>query len=77
MEQKFKIRQSHQSYDMLRELGLIVAGSAKTVRETIKARQKELGFGHLISMLQIATQPAEQTEKSLRLFAAEVMPYLR
>jgi hypothetical protein len=27
-------------------------------------------------MLQIAGQPAEQTETSLRLFASEVMPHL-
>jgi alkanesulfonate monooxygenase SsuD/methylene tetrahydromethanopterin reductase-like flavin-dependent oxidoreductase (luciferase family) len=77
IEQKFKIRKSFQSYEMLREMGLVVVGSPKTVRETIKARQKELGFGHLISMLQIGTQPAEQTDKSMRLFATEVMPHLR
>lgn len=77
IEAKFKIRQSFQSYDMLRELGLVVAGSPKTVREIIQQKQKELGFGHLISMLQIGTQPAEQTDKSMRLFATQVMPYLR
>ena len=77
IEQKFKLRQSFQSLESLLDLGMILAGSPRTVRETIMARQQELGFGHLISMLQIATQPAEQTEASLRLFATEVMPYLR
>ena len=77
IESKFKLRQSFQSFESLLEMGLIVVGSPKTVRETILARQKELGFGHLISMLQIATQPAEQTERSLRLFATQVMPYLK
>ena len=77
LEQKFKQRIGAQKLETMLDLGLIVAGSPKTVLETIKARQKELGFGHLISMLQIATQPAEQTEKSLRLFATQVMPHLR
>ena len=35
------------------------------------------GVGNLIAMLQVATLPADLTEKNLRLFAAEVMPYLR
>ncbi len=77
IENKFKLRQSFQTLEALMDLGMILVGSAKTVRETIVARQKELGFGHLISMLQIATQPAEETDKSLRLFATEVMPYLK
>ncbi len=77
IEQKFKLRKSFQSAEALLEMGMVIAGSPKTVRETIAARQKELGFGHLIAMLQIGTQPPEQTENSMRLFASEVMPYLR
>ena len=76
IEQKFKLRKSYQTLEALLEMGMIVAGSPKTVRETLIKRQQELGFGHLIAMLQIGTQPAEQTDKSLRLFASEVMPYL-
>ncbi len=77
IEQKFKLRKSFQSAEALLEMGMVIAGSPKTVRETIAARQKELGFGHLIAMLQIGTQPPEQTENSMRLFASEVMPHLR
>jgi len=77
LEQKFKTRIAAQKVENMLDLGLVLAGSPKTVRETIKARQKELGFGHLIAMLQIATQPAEQTAKSMKLFASEVMPYLK
>jgi alkanesulfonate monooxygenase SsuD/methylene tetrahydromethanopterin reductase-like flavin-dependent oxidoreductase (luciferase family) len=76
IEQKFKLRKNFQTYEALLDMGMIVAGSPKTVRETILKRQQELGFGHLICMLQIAGQPAEQTERSLRLFASEVMPHL-
>ena len=77
IEHKFKLRQTHQSFENLLEMGMIIAGSPRTVRDIIISRQKELGFGHLIAMLQIATQPAEQTDKSLRLFASEVAPHLR
>ena len=76
IEQKFKLRKSYQTLEALLDMGMIVAGSPKTVRETLIKRQQELGFGHLIAMLQIGTQPAEQTNKSLQLFATEVMPYL-
>jgi hypothetical protein len=56
---------------------MCIYGSAKTVREKLLHHQQKMGIGNLIAMLQIATQPAEQTEKSMRLFASEVAPYLR
>jgi alkanesulfonate monooxygenase SsuD/methylene tetrahydromethanopterin reductase-like flavin-dependent oxidoreductase (luciferase family) len=59
------------------ELGMVVAGSAATVRERIAAYARDLGVGNLIAMLQIATLPADLTEKNLRLFARDVMPFLR
>jgi hypothetical protein len=58
------------------DLGMVVAGSARTVRDRLLYLQGELGFGNLIAMLQVATLPAELTEKNLRLFATEVMPHL-
>jgi len=59
------------------ELGMVVAGSAATVRERLAAIHASSGVGNLIAMLQIATLPADLTEKNLRLFAKDVMPYLR
>ena len=47
------------------------------MRERLAAYSRELGVGKLIAMLQIATLPADLTEKNLRLFARDVMPYLR
>ena len=41
------------------------------------AYARDLGVGNLIAMLQIATLPADLTEKNLRLFASDVMPHLR
>ena len=42
-----------------------------------RSYSRELGVGNLIAMLQVATLPADLTEKNLRLFASDVMPYLR
>ena len=77
IEQKFKVRSEDRSFEDFLKMGMIIAGSPKTVREELEKRHKELGFGTLIGMLQIGTQPAEQTERCLRLFAAEVMPHLK
>jgi alkanesulfonate monooxygenase SsuD/methylene tetrahydromethanopterin reductase-like flavin-dependent oxidoreductase (luciferase family) len=76
MELKFKNRTSS-TLDTLIANGMILVGSPKTVREKIMACQKEMGFGHLMAMLQVASLPADLTEKNIRLFATEVMPYLQ
>jgi alkanesulfonate monooxygenase SsuD/methylene tetrahydromethanopterin reductase-like flavin-dependent oxidoreductase (luciferase family) len=77
IEAKFALRASTQTLASLLDLGMVIAGSPATVRETLAAHQKTLGFGTLIAMLQVATLPAELTEKNLRLFATEVAPHLR
>ena len=77
IETKFALRSTDQTIDTLIDLGMVICGSARTVREAFAHHQKNMGFGNLIAMMQIATQPAEQTEKSLRLFAADVAPHLR
>jgi alkanesulfonate monooxygenase SsuD/methylene tetrahydromethanopterin reductase-like flavin-dependent oxidoreductase (luciferase family) len=59
------------------EMGLVVVGSAATVRERFTAYWKEFGFGNLLTMLQFGTLPADLTEKSMRLFAADVLPALQ
>ena len=77
IESKFAFRMMEMTAENLIELGMVVAGSAATVRERLAAYSRELGVGNLIAMLQIATLPADLTEKNLRLFAKDVMPYLR
>lgn len=59
------------------EMGMFFCGSVKTVREQIAAAWQDMRVGHLLSMLQFGTLPADLTERNLRLFAGEVMPYLR
>lgn len=77
IEAKFALRANAMTIDSLLDLGMVVAGSPATVRDRLLALQQELGIGHLIAMLQVATLPAELTEKNLRLFASDVMPFLR
>jgi len=77
IESKFAFRMMEMTAENLIELGMVVAGSAATVRERLAAYARDLGVGNLIAMLQIATLPADLTEKNLRLFARDVMPYLR
>ena len=77
IEQRYKIRSAATTLEALMDFGMVVCGSPATVRQRIAAIQKELGVGTLIAMLQVATLPADLTEKNLRLFAAEVMPFLR
>jgi alkanesulfonate monooxygenase SsuD/methylene tetrahydromethanopterin reductase-like flavin-dependent oxidoreductase (luciferase family) len=77
IESKYALRATTQTIDSLIDLGMIVAGSPATVRERIAEYAEELGVGNLIAMLQVATLPADLTERNLRLFATEVMPFLR
>ncbi|HEX6512249.1 MAG TPA: LLM class flavin-dependent oxidoreductase [Chloroflexota bacterium] len=59
--------------DQLNETGLIVAGSAETVRQRLAAYQKELGLGLLVGTFQFGTLPHDLTVKSTTLFAEKVM----
>jgi alkanesulfonate monooxygenase SsuD/methylene tetrahydromethanopterin reductase-like flavin-dependent oxidoreductase (luciferase family) len=77
IESKYALRANTQTIDSLIELGMIVAGSPATVRERLAEYTRELGVGNLIAMLQVATLPADLTEKNLRLFATQVLPFLR
>ena len=77
IESKYALRANAQTIDSLIELGMIVAGSPATVRERLADYTRELGVGNLIAMLQVATLPADLTEKNLRLFATQVLPSLR
>jgi alkanesulfonate monooxygenase SsuD/methylene tetrahydromethanopterin reductase-like flavin-dependent oxidoreductase (luciferase family) len=77
IESKYALRANTQTIDSLIDLGMIVAGSPATVRQRIADYAGELGVGNLIAMLQVATLPADLTERNLRLFATQVMPFLR
>jgi alkanesulfonate monooxygenase SsuD/methylene tetrahydromethanopterin reductase-like flavin-dependent oxidoreductase (luciferase family) len=59
------------------ELGLIVCGSAATVRRAFEGYWKDMRFGNLLALCQFATLPADLTRRNMELFAREVMPALK
>jgi alkanesulfonate monooxygenase SsuD/methylene tetrahydromethanopterin reductase-like flavin-dependent oxidoreductase (luciferase family) len=77
MKAKSSITGGYQGIDSLIEKGMFLCGSAATVRQQIESYQKQIGFRHILTMLQFGTLPAELTRKSMEIFAAKVMPQLR
>jgi alkanesulfonate monooxygenase SsuD/methylene tetrahydromethanopterin reductase-like flavin-dependent oxidoreductase (luciferase family) len=57
--------------------GYAIVGSAATVRDKLKDYAGTLGVGNLLGLFQLGTLPADLTQKSMRLFASEVMPALQ
>lgn len=66
-----------QTIDDVMDKGMFICGSPETVRQKLENYQQEIGFGHLLTMLQFGTLPAELTRKNMELFASQVMPHLR
>jgi alkanesulfonate monooxygenase SsuD/methylene tetrahydromethanopterin reductase-like flavin-dependent oxidoreductase (luciferase family) len=66
-----------QKMEAMMEAGVIIVGSPKTVRRKITECHEVLGFGTFVALLHFATLPAEHTEKSIRLFAEEVLPAIQ
>lgn len=66
-----------QTIDDVIDKGMFICGSPETVRSKLEEYQKEIGFGHLLTLLQFGTLPAELTRKNMEIYANEVMPYLR
>jgi alkanesulfonate monooxygenase SsuD/methylene tetrahydromethanopterin reductase-like flavin-dependent oxidoreductase (luciferase family) len=59
------------------DMGMFFCGSVQTVREQILTAWQDMRVGHLLTMLQFGTLPAELTQKNMQLFASEIMPWLR
>jgi alkanesulfonate monooxygenase SsuD/methylene tetrahydromethanopterin reductase-like flavin-dependent oxidoreductase (luciferase family) len=59
------------------EHGMMICGSAATVRDQLVDYQKDLGFRHLLTLLQFGTLPADLTAANTERFARDVMPSLR
>jgi alkanesulfonate monooxygenase SsuD/methylene tetrahydromethanopterin reductase-like flavin-dependent oxidoreductase (luciferase family) len=66
-----------QTIDDVIDKGMFICGSPETVRQRLAQYQGEIGFGHLLTLLQFGTLPAELTRKNMELYATEVMPWLR
>ena len=59
------------------DTGMMICGSPETVRQQIETYWSDMRFGHLLTMLQFGTLPADLTAKNMELFASEVMPHAR
>jgi hypothetical protein len=72
-----KMMGSSASLDDMMEQGIVIFGSAETVRQRLAEYQRSMQFGKLVTLLQFGSLPAELTRKNMEAFAGEVMPYLR
>jgi len=59
------------------EHGMMICGSAATVRDHLIDYQKDLGFRNLLTLLQFGTLPEDLTAANAERFARDVMPALR
>jgi alkanesulfonate monooxygenase SsuD/methylene tetrahydromethanopterin reductase-like flavin-dependent oxidoreductase (luciferase family) len=66
-----------QRMEAMMEAGVIIVGSPDTVRKKIIECHEVLGFGTFVALLHFSTLSAEHTEKSMRLFAEEVLPAIQ
>ncbi len=57
--------------------GMFLCGSPATIREKIIEAGRDIGVGHVLSMLQFGTLPADLTRKNIELYAREVIAPLR
>ena len=63
--------------DELVERGYVLLGSPESVRQQIQRHQAELGFGIFSGIFQFGSLGHEEFERSVRLFAGQVLPALR
>jgi alkanesulfonate monooxygenase SsuD/methylene tetrahydromethanopterin reductase-like flavin-dependent oxidoreductase (luciferase family) len=66
-----------QSIDSVLEKGMFICGSPATVRAKLDEYRQEIGFGHLLTLLQFGTLPAELTRKNIEIYASEIIPFFR
>jgi alkanesulfonate monooxygenase SsuD/methylene tetrahydromethanopterin reductase-like flavin-dependent oxidoreductase (luciferase family) len=56
--------------------GSVIAGTPQCVRDEIERQVGELGVNYLLTYLFLGSMTLEESLRSLRLFASEVMPRL-
>jgi alkanesulfonate monooxygenase SsuD/methylene tetrahydromethanopterin reductase-like flavin-dependent oxidoreductase (luciferase family) len=59
------------------EHGFVIAGSAATVRETLRHAITDMRVGHLMLLLQMGDLPDALARENTQRFAQDVMPYLK
>jgi alkanesulfonate monooxygenase SsuD/methylene tetrahydromethanopterin reductase-like flavin-dependent oxidoreductase (luciferase family) len=72
-----RMRRYTRSWEELKEEGVVIAGTPKTVIEKVRYLHERCGVGHLLMMNQAGFMTAEETRRSMELFAKEVYPAIR
>ena len=70
------VKKPHNLREM-NEKAMIMVGSAATIRDRLKAYEKDSGIGFIVATLNFGSLPADLTLKNLEIFAKEVMPHFR
>jgi alkanesulfonate monooxygenase SsuD/methylene tetrahydromethanopterin reductase-like flavin-dependent oxidoreductase (luciferase family) len=65
------------TWDEVESGGYVVVGSPETVRQRLEDYARRVGFGVLVANFSVGNVPSELTQRSMTLFAKEVMPKLR
>jgi alkanesulfonate monooxygenase SsuD/methylene tetrahydromethanopterin reductase-like flavin-dependent oxidoreductase (luciferase family) len=76
-EDRLRAARGDMSFWEYDDLGFIVAGTPKRVRERLRELASSLRVGQLIACLHVGNLPGEVAEKNTTLFGTEVIPYLR
>ena len=72
-----KMKRYTRSWEELKAEGVVISGTPKTVIEKIKYLHERCGVGHLLMMNQAGFMTAEETRRSMELFAREVSRAIR
>ena len=72
-----KFLSSVETRDQIEDGAYAIVGSPDTVRQKLEENIQQLGVGNLLGLFQLGSLPADLTQKSMRLFAEQVMPGLR
>lgn len=59
------------------DMGMIVCGSAETVRQKLEYYWQDMHFDNLLTMLHFGTLPEDLTRRNMELFAQKVLPALQ
>jgi alkanesulfonate monooxygenase SsuD/methylene tetrahydromethanopterin reductase-like flavin-dependent oxidoreductase (luciferase family) len=65
------------TWEEVERRGYVVVGSPETVRQRLEDYAKRVSFGVLVANFSVANVPSELTQRSMTLFATEVMPKLQ
>jgi len=72
-----KFLYAQENWDQIEKGVFAIVGSPATVRDKMIYYQQQLGVGNILTGCQIGSLSHEQTHRSMKLFADEVMPYVR